>query len=156
MSTHPAYRADVNAAGMRVGVVIGRFNEDITQRLLDAAVDTLRRCGAADDNIDVVWVPGAFEIPVVLEKLAINDQYDALIALGCVIRGDTPHFEFVANECARGCGSVARNHRIPVGFGLLTTDTWEQADARAGGMHGNKGEDAVLAAVETAGVLRQL
>lgn len=156
MSTHPAYRADVDATGMRIAVVVGRFNEDVTQRLLDGALGTLQRCGAVDDDIDVVWVPGAFEIPVVLEKLAISDQYDALVAIGCVIRGDTPHFEFVAGECTTGCGAVARKHRIPVGFGLLTTETWEQADARAGGEHGNKGEDAVLAAVETAGVLRQL
>ena len=147
----------------RVAVVVSRFNETVTNLLLEGARDALRRHGLPDSHVDVVWVPGAFELPVAAEAAAAGGRYDAIVALGCVIRGETPHFEYVAGEAARGLGNVALAHRIAVGFGVLTTETLEQALARAGGgggkasgNKGNKGFEAAEAALQTADVLAQL
>jgi 6,7-dimethyl-8-ribityllumazine synthase len=150
------HRGGLDAGGLRVAVVAARFNEAIVERLVDGAVGALVRHGASPDDVQVVWVPGAFELPVVLDKLAAGGEIDALVALGCVVRGSTPHFDYVAGECASGCAAVARQHGLPVSFGVLTTDTWEQAVERAGGKLGNKGAEAAVAAVETARVLRSL
>ena len=140
----------------RVAVVVSRFNESVTTRLLEGARDALRRHSLPDSHVDVVWVPGAFELPVAAEAAAASERYDVIVALGCVIRGETTHFEYVAGEAARGLGNVALAHRIAVGFGVLTTETLEQALARAGGAAGNKGFDAAEAALQTADALDQL
>jgi len=137
-------------------VVVSRYNELVTARLLEGARVALREGGLADDHVDVVWVPGAFELPVAAEVAAASRRYLAIVALGCVIRGETAHFDYVAGEAARGLGHVARAHGLAVGFGVLTTDTLEQALARAGGDAGNKGFEAAEAALHTADVLRRL
>jgi len=147
---------DLNARGMRFGIIAGQFNELIVERLVAAAVATLRKHGADAGDITIVTVPGAFELPVVAARMAASRSYDALIALGCVIRGATPHFDYVAGEAASGLAAVARQHDIAVGFGVLTVDTIEQALERAGTKAGNKGSDAALAAIETASVLRRI
>jgi len=134
-----------------VAIVVSRFHETITSKLLEGAREALRRGGIADANVEVISVPGAFELPVVAEAAAASERYDAIIALGCVIRGETPHFEYVAGEAARGLGNVALAHRIAVGFGVLTTETEAQALARV-----DKGAEAVQAALETAAVLERL
>ena len=149
-------QGDLSARGMRFGIVAAQFNELIVERLVDAAVTTLRKHGAEAADITVVQVPGAFELPVVAARMAASRSYDALIALGCVIRGATPHFDYVAGEAASGLGNVARQHDIAIGFGVLTVDTIEQALERAGTKAGNKGADAALAALETATVLRRI
>lgn len=147
---------DLDGTGMTFGLVAARFNADITQRLAEGARRVLHERGVGDDDVHEHWVPGAFEIPVVLEHMAQSGRYDALIAIACVVRGETPHFDVVVDACARGCSDVARAHSIPVGFGVLTTDDWSQAEERVGGRHGHKGEEAALAALETALVLRSL
>lgn len=156
MSNYKVIESDLSARNMRFGIVQGRFNEFITERLLHGALDTLRRHGVDSNQIDVAMVPGAFEIPLVIKRMAMSGKYDALIAIGCVIRGATPHFEYVAGECSRGVSRVSFDYDIPVGFGVLTVDTVEQAIERAGTKSGNKGVDATLAAIEMAGLLRQL
>lgn len=156
MSRELPHDVQLDATGMRFAVVAGRFNQDIVDRLVQGAVDELLRHGVDADAVTVVRVPGAFELPVVVHRLAVRGDVDAVIALGAVVRGETPHFDFVAGEAARGCGQVALDTGIPVAFGVLTTDTWEQADARAGGEHGNKGAEAAAAAIETVSVLRSL
>jgi 6,7-dimethyl-8-ribityllumazine synthase len=140
----------------RVAILVSRYNELVTVRLLDGARACLRDKGVPETRVDVIWVPGAFELPVAAEAAAASGRYTALVALGCVVRGETPHFEYVAGEAARGLGNVALAHRLPIGFGLLTTETLEQALARAGGAAGNKGYEAVDAALTTADVLGQL
>lgn len=135
----------------RVAIIVSRFHENITAKLLDGAREALRRVGIADANVDVTWVPGAFELPVAAEAAAASQRFDAIVALGCVIRGETPHFEYVAGEAARGLGNVALAHRIAVGFGVLTTETEAQALARQ-----NKGAEAAQAALETADALERL
>ena len=147
---------ELNARGLRFGIVASRFNDFVVDRLLGAAVDTLTKHGADAADIEVVRVPGAFETPLALKKLAASKRHDALIALGCVIRGATPHFEYVAAEASRGVGQVSVSHEIPVGYGILTVDTIEQAIERAGTKAGNKGVDAALSAIEMATLLRQL
>ncbi|MGH3441538.1 MAG: 6,7-dimethyl-8-ribityllumazine synthase [Nitriliruptorales bacterium] len=147
---------DVDATGLRIAIVAARFNEEIVCRLVQGAVDALVEHGAAEDDVVVHWVPGAFELPVVCDGVAATGEFDAVVAVGAVIRGETPHFELVAGEAASGIASVALEHAIPVAFGVLTTDTWEQAEARAGGDAGNKGAEAALAAVETASLLNRL
>ncbi len=147
---------DFNARGLRFGIVASRFNDFIVDRLLDAAVSTLLKHGVAAGDIEVVRVPGAFETPLALKKLAISRRYQALIALGCVIRGATPHFDYVAGEATRGIGQLSLGEQIPIGFGILTVESIEQAIERAGTKAGNKGADAALAAIEMATVLRQL
>jgi 6,7-dimethyl-8-ribityllumazine synthase len=140
----------------RVAVLVSRYNEVVTTRLLDGARSCLREKGVPETRVDVIWVPGAFELPVAAEAAAATGRYAALVALGCVVRGETPHFEYVAGEAARGLGNVALAHRLPVGFGVLTTETLDQALARAGGAAGNKGYEAADAALTTADVLAQL
>ncbi len=145
-----------NGTGRRFGVVVSRFNERITQALHDGALDALTRHGAALDDVDVVWVPGAWELPVVARRLAAAGRYDAIVALGAVIRGDTPHFDFVAGEASRGLAALSSEYDLPIGFGLLTCDDMAQAEARAGGEHGNKGWDAAMAALEMADLFARL
>ena len=143
-------------AGVRIGIVVGRFNAFIGERLLDGALDALRRAGVADAAVDVARVPGAFEIPLAAQAMARSGRYDAVICLGCVIRGATPHFDYVAGECARGLQDVALGTSVPVLFGVLTTETLEQAIERAGAKAGNKGADCAMAALEMIDVLRRI
>jgi 6,7-dimethyl-8-ribityllumazine synthase len=149
-------QADLNAQGLRFGIIASRFNDFITARLLDGAVDGLLRHGASGDDIEIVRVPGSFEIPVVAQRMARAKKYDAIICLGAVIRGATPHFEYVSAEVSKGIASVSMDSGVPVIFGVLTTDTIEQAIERAGTKSGNKGWDAALAAVEMANLLKRL
>lgn len=134
-----------------MAIIVSRFHENITSQLLENARAALRQGGIPDAHVDITFVPGAFELPVVAEAAAASERFDAIVALGCVIRGETPHFEYVASEAARGLGNVALAHRIAVGFGVLTTDTMEQAQARV-----SKGAEAVQAALETAAALERL
>lgn len=143
-------------AGRRIVVIASRFNETITRKLADGALEALLQHGVGFDDIDVIWVPGAWELPLAARHALASGRYDALVAVGAVIRGETPHFDFVAGEASRGLATLATESEIAVGFGLLTCDTMEQAEARAGGAHGNKGWDAALAALETADVLDQI
>jgi 6,7-dimethyl-8-ribityllumazine synthase len=147
---------DFNARGLRFGIVASRFNDFIVDRLVDAAVDTLTKHGVTPSDIEVVRVPGAFETPLALKKLAETRRFSALIALGCVIRGATAHFDYVAGEASRGISHVSLAHDVPVGFGLLTVDTIEQAIERAGTKGGNKGADAALAAIQMATLFKKL
>jgi 6,7-dimethyl-8-ribityllumazine synthase len=141
---------------LRFGVVIARFNDFVVEPLLRGALDALKRHGATDKQIEIVRVPGAFDLPVVVRKLALSRRYEALITLGAVIRGQTPHFDYVAGECASGLARIALESGVPIAFGVLTTDTMEQAVDRAGGKAGNKGADAALTALEMANLLRRL
>ncbi|MGQ0646230.1 MAG: 6,7-dimethyl-8-ribityllumazine synthase [Gemmatimonadaceae bacterium] len=145
-----------NGQGRRVGVVVSRFNETITRRLVDGALDALTRHGVALDDVDVIWVPGAWELPVAARRLLSSDRFHVIVALGAVVRGDTPHFGYVAGEAARGLGQLAAEFETPVAFGVLTCDTMAQAEARAGGEHGNKGWDAAMAALEMADLFTRL
>jgi 6,7-dimethyl-8-ribityllumazine synthase len=147
---------DFNARGLRFGIVASRFNDFIVDRLVDAAVDTLTKHGVTPSDIEVVRVPGAFETPLALKKLAETRRFSALIALGCVIRGATAHFDYVAGEASRGISHVSLANDVPVGFGLLTVDTIEQAIERAGTKGGNKGADAALAAIQMATLFKKL
>ncbi len=142
--------------GLKYNIIVGRFNEFIGGKLLDGAIDTLIRHGASHDDIDVTWVPGAFEIPLVAKRVAKMNKYDAIICLGAVIRGSTPHFDYVSSEVTKGVASVSLEHDIPVIFGVLTTDSIEQAIERAGTKAGNKGSDAAMTAIEMANLLPQL
>jgi 6,7-dimethyl-8-ribityllumazine synthase len=144
------------ARDLRFVCVAARFNEVVVEPLLRGALDALRRHGVADKQIEIVRVPGAYEIPLVARKLAASRRYDALIALGAVVRGETPHFDYVAGECASGLSRIALESGVPIAFGVLTTDTMEQAMDRAGGKAGNKGADAALTAIEMANLLRRL
>ena len=144
------------ARNMRFALVVSRFNSTISESLLGAAKDTLVRHGASEDDMDVVRVPGAFELPIAVKKLAASGKYEAIVALGCVIRGATPHFEYVASQCAAGLARVSLDSEIAVGFGVLTVDTIEQAIERAGTKAGNKGADAALSALEMADLLKRL
>ncbi|MDM8566954.1 6,7-dimethyl-8-ribityllumazine synthase [Candidatus Halobeggiatoa sp. HSG11] len=137
-------------------IVVGRFNSFITEHLLTGALDTLKRHGVTEDNITVVWAPGAYEIPLVTQRLAVSKKYAAIIAIGAVIRGGTPHFDYVANECSKGIAMVSLQHNIPVAFGVLTVDSIEQAIERAGTKAGNKGGDAALSAIEMVDLLNKL
>lgn len=147
---------ELNVRNAHFGLVAGRFNSLITERLLDAAIKTLRRHGVESSNIETIWVPGAYELPLAVKRLAGTGRCTAIVALGCVIRGQTPHFDFVAGECASGLSRVSLEYDIPVGFGVLTVDNIEQATERAGSKAGNKGEDAASAALEMINVLRQI
>ena len=142
--------------GKHYGIVVARFNEFISNKLLGGAIDALTRHGVKDDEITVAWVPGAFEIPSAVQKMAESERYDAVIALGAVIRGSTPHFDYVANEVSKGVAHIALATRIPVMFGVLTTDSIEQAIERAGTKAGNKGFDAAVAAIEMVNLMEQL
>ncbi|MDR1604011.1 MAG: 6,7-dimethyl-8-ribityllumazine synthase [Gracilibacteraceae bacterium] len=141
---------------LKFAIVAARFNEFITSKLVGGAEDALLRHGVAPENIDLIWTPGAFEIPLVAQKAALSRQYDAIICLGAVIRGATPHFEYVSAEVSKGIAQVTLSTGIPVSFGVLTTDSIEQAIERAGTKAGNKGFDAAMTAIETANLLKQL
>ncbi|WP_088552970.1 6,7-dimethyl-8-ribityllumazine synthase [Calderihabitans maritimus] len=149
------YEGKLIAEGLKIALVVGRFNEFITSKLLSGAMDALKRHGAAEENIDLVWVPGAFEIPLTAKILA-RRGYDAVVCLGAVIRGATPHFEYVASEVAKGIAQTSLELEVPVVFGVITADTIEQAIERAGSKAGNKGWDAALSAIEMANLLRQI
>jgi len=150
------FTGDLVIRKQRFAVVVTRFNNFITTKMRDAAVDTLKRHGCADSNISEVWVPGAFELPLTVKKLAASKDYDAIIAVGCVIRGSTPHFDYIAAEVSKGLAQVAMDSGIPVSFGVLTTNTIEQAVERAGSKAGNKGEDAALTAIEMSNLVKQI
>ncbi|MDD0854714.1 6,7-dimethyl-8-ribityllumazine synthase [Halobacteriovorax sp. GB3] len=139
---------NLNAEGKRFAIVAGRFNEFITGKLVDGALDCIKRHQGDLGNVDIAWVPGAFEIPLMAKKLAASKKYDAVLSLGAVIRGSTPHFDFVSNEVAKGVSKVALDTEVPVIFGVLTVDTIEQAIERAGTKAGNKGWEAALGAIE--------
>ncbi|MBA2707990.1 MAG: 6,7-dimethyl-8-ribityllumazine synthase [Gemmatimonadaceae bacterium] len=145
-----------NGTGRRVAVVASRFNETVTRPLVDGALDALVRHGARFDDIDVIWVPGAWELPPAVRRAMATERYDAVVAVGAVIRGETPHFDYVAGEASRGLADAATDSDVPVGFGLLTCDTMQQAAERSGGTHGNKGWDAALAALEMVDLLDRL
>ena len=142
--------------GMKVGIIASRFNEIIVNKLLGGAVDGLVRHGVDEDNITAAWVPGAFEIPVIAAKMADSGKYDAIICVGAVIRGDTTHYDYVCNEVSKGIASVGLKSKIPVLFGILTTENIEQAIARAGSKAGNKGYDCALSAIEMVNLMKQL
>lgn len=152
----PEFAGTPVGQGRRIAVVVSRFNEAITQCLVDGAMDALTRHGVAYEDIDVVWVPGAWELPAAARALLASERYHALVALGAVIRGDTPHFDVVARESTRGLAQAGAEFDTPVTLGVLTCDTMDQAAARAGGTHGNKGWDAALAALEMADLLDRL
>jgi 6,7-dimethyl-8-ribityllumazine synthase len=156
MGNYTEYEGNVDAGGMRLAVVASRFNDDVTKLLLEGALQSLARMGLEADAVPVVWVPGAFEIPLAAKQLAESGERDAVICVGAVIRGDTPHFDYVAGECAAGISRVALDTGVPVAFGVLTTDDRDQAFARAGGAEGNKGAEAAATAVEMVDLLRQL
>jgi 6,7-dimethyl-8-ribityllumazine synthase len=145
-----------SGAERRFAVVASRFNQQIVEKLVDGALDALVRHGTSADDVDVIWVPGAWELPIAARRLLALDRYDALVAVGAVIRGDTPHFDYVAGEASRGLARAGEDFETPIGFGLLTCDNDEQALARAGGAHGNKGWDAALAALEMADLFDRL
>ena len=147
------YEGTLSAEGKRFGIVVARFNSFISKELLGGALDCLDRHGGDADAVDVVWVPGSFEVPLMAQKMAQSDRYDAIICLGAVIRGSTPHFDFVCNEASKGVAAVSHRTGVPVMFGILTTDTIEQAIERAGTKAGNKGWDAALGAIEMASVI---
>ena len=144
------YEGKLDASGLRFGIIVARFNGFISDRLLDGALDALTRNGANDSDIEIAKVPGAYEIPLTAQKMAASGRYDALICLGAVIRGATPHFDYVAAEVSKGVAQVSLNSGIPIAFGVLTTDSIEQAIERAGTKAGNKGFDAAMTAIETA------
>jgi len=144
------------AENLKFAIVAGRFNEFITSKLIGGALDALKRHGAEDADIEMVWVPGAFEIPLIAKKMAEQKRFDAIICLGAVIRGATPHFDFVSSEVSKGVASVGLDMGVPVIFGVLTTDTIDQAIERAGTKSGNKGFDAAMTAIETANLIKQL
>jgi 6,7-dimethyl-8-ribityllumazine synthase len=153
MQTHEGH---LIATGLRFAIVIARFNEFISTRLLDGALDALKRHDADMDSVDVAWVPGSFEIPLVASKLAASGRYDAVICLGAVIRGSTPHFDYVASEVSKGIARVGLDKGVPTVFGIITADTIEQAVERAGAKQGNKGWQAALTAVEMGNLLKSL
>jgi 6,7-dimethyl-8-ribityllumazine synthase len=145
-----------NAQGLKIGIVVSRYNQFITEKLLDGALDGFKSHGGEDENITVVHVPGAFEIPLIAEKMAASGKYDALVCVGAVIRGDTPHFDYVCDAVTRGIGDAVRAYKIPIGFGVLTTNDVQQAMQRSGSKDANKGYEALLTAVEMVNVIRQL
>src|ERR1051325_3528707 len=144
------YIGSPKGAGRRFAVIASRFNEEIVKKLVTGAMDALTQHGASSEDIDLVWVPGAYELPAAARRLLAMERYDALVAVGAVIRGDTPHFDYVAGEASRGLANASAEYERPIGFGVLTVDSDEQAEARAGGAHGNKGWDAAMAALEMA------
>ncbi|OBR62779.1 6,7-dimethyl-8-ribityllumazine synthase [Paenibacillus oryzae] len=150
------YEGHLVSNGLKYGVVVGRFNEFISGKLLSGALDAFKRHGAEDDDVEVAWVPGAFEIPLIAQKMAESGKYDAVITLGAVIRGSTPHFDYVCNEAAKGVAAIALKTGIPTIFGVLTVDSIEQAIERAGTKAGNKGYEAAASAIEMANLSKQL
>lgn len=150
------YEGHLISENLKYGIVAGRFNEFITGKLVSGALDAFKRHGAAEDDVEIAWVPGAYEISLIAQKMAESGKYDAVITLGAVIRGSTPHFDYVCNEVSKGVASVGLKTGIPVIFGVLTTDSIEQAIERAGTKAGNKGWDAATAAIEMANLVKQL
>lgn len=150
------YEGELQAEGLRFAIIVSRFNEFITNKLLDGAIDALLRHGASEQDIDVIKVPGSFEIPLAAKRIAGKKSYDAVICLGTIIRGATPHFEYIASESAKGIAIISLEKEIPVAFGIITADTIEQAIERAGTKSGNKGWDAALVAIEMAQLLKKL
>jgi 6,7-dimethyl-8-ribityllumazine synthase len=146
----------VDAQGLKIGIIVSRFNHFITEKLLQGALDGVTSHGGEEQNITVMRVPGAFEIPLVAERMAAYGRYDALVCLGAVIRGDTPHFEYISDAVTRGIGKTMWKYRIPVGFGVLTTNNMQQAMERSGSKDANKGYEAALTAIEMANVMRQI
>lgn len=147
---------DLVVKGARIGIAVARFNSFVVESLLEGAIDTLKRHGADDGDIEIVRVPGAYELPLAIKKMAALHKYDGIIALGAVIRGGTPHFDYVAGECVKGMASVMMQQEIPVAFGVLTVDTIEQAIERAGTKAGNKGSEAALSAIEMINLLQNI
>lgn len=150
------YEGKLIAQGQRFGIIVGRFNEFIGGKLLSGALDALNRHGVEEENIEIAWVPGAFEIPLIAKKMAASGKYDGVICLGAVIRGSTPHFDYVSSEVTKGIAHVSLETGIPVIFGVLTTDTIEQAIERAGTKAGNKGFEAAVTAIEMSNLLKQI
>ncbi|KJR46091.1 6,7-dimethyl-8-ribityllumazine synthase [Desulfosporosinus sp. I2] len=148
------FEGNLMAQGLKVGIIAARFNEFITSKLVGGALDALRRHGGLDEDIELAWVPGAFEIPLVAQKMAHSKRYDAIICLGAVIRGATPHFDLVSNEVSKGIAQVGLQTGVPVIFGVIATDSIEQAIERAGTKAGNKGFDAAMTAIETANLIK--
>ncbi|MCX8127645.1 MAG: 6,7-dimethyl-8-ribityllumazine synthase [Synergistetes bacterium] len=148
------YEGQLLGEGIKIGIVVSRFNDFITRRLLEGALDALLRHGVSEDNIEIAWVPGSFEIPLAALKMAKSRKYDGVICLGAIIRGDTPHFNYVASECAKGIAQVMLSCEVPVSFGVLTTDNIEQAIERAGTKAGNKGWEAALSLIEMVNLLK--
>jgi 6,7-dimethyl-8-ribityllumazine synthase len=146
----------LTARDLRIGIVASRFNSFIVEQLVQGAIDALRRHGARERDITLARIPGAWEMPIVVQRMAASRRFDAIIALGAVIRGATPHFDYVAGECAKGIAQASMSNDVPVAFGVLTTDTIEQAVERAGTKAGNKGADAAVSAIETVNLLKQL
>ena len=142
--------------GIRMGIVVGRFNRLVSEKLLEGAMDCLRRHGCDEEDIDVTWVPGSFEIPLAAQKMALTKNYDGIVCLGTLIKGETAHFDHIASQVAAGISRIALDNRIPVTFGVLTTDNLEDALNRAGGKSGNKGEEAALAALEMVNLLGKM
>ncbi|MCF6219406.1 MAG: 6,7-dimethyl-8-ribityllumazine synthase [Gammaproteobacteria bacterium] len=156
MSNIKSIEGELTVNSARFGILVSRFNSFIVEHLVTGALDTLRRHGAEDAAIEIVRIPGAFEMPIAAQRMAATKKYDAIIALGAVIRGGTPHFDYVAGECTKGLSMVSIQHDIPVTFGVLTVDTIEQAIERAGTKAGNKGSEAAITAIEMVNVLRKL
>jgi 6,7-dimethyl-8-ribityllumazine synthase len=154
MTVH--FEGYLNGEGLRIGIVVGRFNEFITSKLLSGAEDALKRHGVKEDDVSIAWVPGAFEIPLVAKRMALSGKYDAIITLGTVIRGATPHFDYVCSEAAKGVSRASDQSDIPVIFGVLTTDSIEQAIERAGTKAGNKGWESAAGAIEMANLMKKL
>lgn len=152
----PSFVGDLIVRKQRFAIIVSRFNEFVGSRLLSAAIDTLERHGCDSANITTIWVPGAWELPITAAKAAASNQYEAIICLGCVIRGETPHFDYVAGEAAKGIAQVSLQTQLPVIFGVLTADTLEQAVQRAGAKAGNKGADAALSAIEMTNLFAKL
>jgi 6,7-dimethyl-8-ribityllumazine synthase len=150
------YTSLLDGSGLHVGVVVSRFNDVVTDLLLEGALDRLRRHGVADDNVEIASVPGAFELPLTAALMAASGRVDTVVCLGAVVRGETPHFDMIAQWVVAEIGRLSVAHRIPISLGVLTTNTVEQALERAGGTHGNKGDDAALAAIEMANLARQI
>ncbi|MCM3597020.1 6,7-dimethyl-8-ribityllumazine synthase [Metabacillus idriensis] len=150
------YEGNLVGSGLKVAIIVGRFNEFITSKLLSGAVDALKRHGVEDENVELAWVPGAFEIPLVAKKMASTNKYDAVITLGTVIRGSTTHYDYVCNEAAKGVSQASMSTGVPVIFGVLTTESIEQAIERAGTKAGNKGYEAAVAAIEMANLMRTM
>ncbi len=152
----PVFEGDLNGHGLSLAIVVSRFNQALTEKLLAGAQEALGKCGIDADSVDVVWVPGSFELPLAAKRLAESGRYDAIACLGCVLRGETPHFDYVAGQAAAGIGRVELDTGVPVAFGVITADTLQQAVERAGGSSGNKGFDAVMTAVRMANLMKMI
>lgn len=150
------YEGNLDAKGLKIAIVVSRFNIFLTQKLLEGSIDCLKRHNCNENDISIIWAPGSFEIPQVLKKIASKSRYDAIIALGVIIRGDTPHFDYVASETAKGIAEVSLESGLPISFGIVTADNLEQAIERCGTKHGNKGFDAAMAAIEMANLFKSL